>query len=202
MPRFNSCQYGPRWLLEPVITSVFQHQEGENWRRKTCHFFLRTFPRNCKSLFCFCPTVKNLGQMTRFGYREVEKCKSYSRWCHRFNLLCHGPYIGTAKWMEGQIWWVSIPVGPLISLTHESLVWAKVARSLLLLSTYIIFLLLCHQTCCFFCLKCFQVVFSFNVQLKLNSYFFVKLSSLAYKCTALPIWPTEWRDHLISGYST
>lgn len=81
------------------------HQEGENWRRKTCHFLLRTCSRNCKSLFCFYPTAKNLGQMARFGYREVEKCKSYSRWCHRFNRLCHGLYIGTAKWMEGQIWW-------------------------------------------------------------------------------------------------
>lgn len=105
MPRFSSCQYGPRWLLEPVITSVFQHQEGENWRRKTCHFLLRTFPRNCISLFCFYPNGKNSGQMARFGYREVEKCKSYSRWCQRFNLLCHGLHTGTAKWMDGQVWW-------------------------------------------------------------------------------------------------
>lgn len=200
MPRLNSCQYDPRWLLEPVITSVFQHQEGENWRRKTCHFLLRTSPRNCISLFCFYSTAKNLSQMARFGYREVEKCKSYSMWCHRFNLLCHGLYIGTAKWMEGQIWRGIHSC----RTSYFSHIWifGLSQGSLIIAFAKYLFLLPCLQTCCFLCLKCFQVVFYFKVQLKLNSYFFVKLTiSLAYKCTALPIWPTEWRDNLISCYS-
>lgn len=181
MPRFSSCQYGPRWLLEPVITSVFQHQEGENWRRKTCHFLLRTFPRNCISIPMGRTRVKWLGLATG-RLRNVNLILGGARGstCFAMDYILVLPNEWIVRY-DG----VSIPVGPPISLTYKSLVWAKVAWPLPLLSTYITFLPLRLQTCCFLCLKCFQVVFSFNVELKLNSYFFVKLISLAYKCTAL-----------------
>lgn len=116
--------------------------------------------------------------LAMFGYRKAETSKSYSR-C----LLCHELCISNAKRMKSQIW----PGVHSLKASH--------------------FFHTCLQTCCFSCLKCFlSLVFSFNVQLKLNSYFFVELISPAYKCIDNPTDLThrkkrDLRDHLVSCYS-
>lgn len=146
---------------------------------------------------------EELSHMALSGYREAEKCKSNSR-C----LLCHELYISVLQ-NERKVRYdqLSIPLRPPISFIQESFVWAKVAWLLPSLSTYGIVLPLYLQTCCFSCLKCFLwIVFSFKVQLELNSYFFVKLISPAYKCIDSPTNLThrmkrDLRDHLVSCYS-